>query len=252
MVQFINQVADPGSHPAGRPVLVALCQPPRFQLGAGKQGVQVGAETLNLAECSGGDMAGVGFREPGQKRADTGVQRNDAGLGLADAPPCRHGHDQMILAIVQSQAAVAVVGRQRFGHPQLAQNRVIGSELRNGALRNEAALAGSFPAAEVRPVPVNLQVLASGLLGFELPVAAADLRDCPAGVSDRDAADLVRRGFEALRYGVDDAGLDGFPTGRLPGSPQPRHCFVVTPPGGIKPQPECPALLPGRIDPDPP
>ena len=48
----------------------------------------MGTKTLNLAECSGSDVACIRFREPGQERADAGIQRNGAGLSLAYAPPC--------------------------------------------------------------------------------------------------------------------------------------------------------------------
>ncbi len=193
-------------------------------------------------------MACIRLREPGQERADAGIQRNDAGLGLADAPLGRHGHGQVILSVVEGQAAVPVVSWQPLRHAQPAQQGVIRAMLRHGRCRHEAPLPGVLAAAESEFV-----VLAARQARTQFLVPSLDLGHRPAGISYPDTSDLVGRVFQAFRDGVDDLSLERLPVGlEFRVGFQPGNGLVVAPPGGVKPQSQCPALLPRRIDPDPP
>ena len=98
MMQLVDEIDDVNSHPVGGLVFVALGESALFLFGPGQQFVQVCAEALYLAECAGCDVADVGFGEPGEEGADAGVEGN---TGMVT---------QVILAVVQGQPAVAVVG----------------------------------------------------------------------------------------------------------------------------------------------
>ena len=108
----------------------------------------MGTEALFLSECSGGDIAGVGFREPGEEVADAGIQRNNAGLGLAQMPLRRHGNGQVVLAVVPGDATVNVVVWQPLGHPQVAADGVVVAGLSGCAFGDVPALLGHLAAAE--------------------------------------------------------------------------------------------------------
>ena len=113
-------------------------------------------------------------------------------------------------------------------------------------------MLGSFPASEVHFVPALFEARAPGFGCFQLQVATLDFGHSPAGVTDPNTPNLIRGSFQAVRDGVDDVCFDCFPVGGFPGPLQPGYGLVVTPPGGVKPQPECLALRLRRINPNPP
>ena len=63
---------------------------------------------MDTSEVVLADLAGVGFREPGEEGAYAGVECDDACLGLAFASFGVEGYRQVLLAVVQGQPAVLV------------------------------------------------------------------------------------------------------------------------------------------------
>ena len=62
------------------------------------------------------DLAGVGFRKPGEEGAYAGVECDDACLGLAFAPFRLERDREVMLPVVQGQPAVLVPVGQLLGH----------------------------------------------------------------------------------------------------------------------------------------
>ena len=100
VVKLVEEVRDADPH--------AVRGFPQVALSAGSglgcpadELVEVLAEALDSSEVVLADLAGVGFREPGEEGAYAGVERDDACLGLALAPFGVEGYRQVILAVVQ-------------------------------------------------------------------------------------------------------------------------------------------------------
>ena len=114
----------------------------------------------------------------------------------------------------------------------------------------EATLFGSLSTSELDLVVMLVEAEARGLVLFEEEVFEFRLGDGPAGVADGDALYLVGDVLEALWYGIDDSGFDGFPVGVLAGEVELRDGFVVAPASCVEPESEYLGLFLGRVDPD--
>ena len=209
-------------------------------------------KTLYPAEVMASDVAGVRLRIPRQEGPYPGVQRNDADLGLASTPLRLHRDRQVILPVVQRHPTVLRYVGDGFGHPEVAQDGVINPVAAHRRRRYETSLAGILPAPEFHDPKGFVQALAGFLCRRQLFVGLLAPADRQAGVTHRNAPDLVGRGLQPLRRGVNDLRLDRLPISDAPRFPQPRHRLVVAPSGGVKPQFQRPALLRRRIGPYPP
>ena len=108
----------------------------------------MGAEPLDASEVGLADVAGRVLGEVRQERSDSGVQRNDATLGLGCALLRRRGYEEVILSVVESEAGIPAIPGELLGHPQFSQHRVIHAVGRDCLGWNVASLLGSLPAPE--------------------------------------------------------------------------------------------------------
>ena len=158
-------------------------------------------------------VSGVCFGEPSEKGADSGVECDDACLGLAGAPFGLEGYCEVVLAVMQCQPAVPVVRRQGLCHVHLSQDPWVGSFLCDGAPGDVASLLWVLAGTEADLGVGFLGPDAVGLCLGQFHVCLLAAGYGAAGVAYSDAFYLVGGCPEPFRCGVDDVGLDILPVG---------------------------------------
>ena len=81
---------------------------------------------MDTSEVVLADLAGVGFRKPGEEGAYAGVECDDACLGLAFASFRLERDREVMLPVVQGQPAVLVPVGQLLGHAEVSEDGAIG------------------------------------------------------------------------------------------------------------------------------
>ena len=191
---------------------------------------------MDTSEVVLADLAGVGFREPGEEGAYAGVECDDACLGLAFASFRLEGYCEVILPVVQGQPAVLVPVGQLLGHAEVSQDGAIGAAVGCCASWYVAPLLGVLAAAEADLGVGFIQPFSLGLGLGQFPVGLFAAGDRPAGVAHRDALDLVGGCPQPFRRGVDDRRFDALPVGDGAGFTEVGDGLVVAPPCGVKPE----------------